>query len=176
MAKSPSKSAPLVVNGWTLYVHPLFLFQLEKLIAAVTRDKEKDAKGFHLKPNAKLLAAIQEITLRRIPQNPADQRYRQGDTLGDDLKHWFRDKFGNGRFRLFFRFDTRAKIIIYAWVNDNESLRERGAKTDAYEVFKKLLGTGNPPNDWDALLNSCKHTELVDKFQGLVEGSAAASG
>ncbi|ENX2357538.1 type II toxin-antitoxin system YhaV family toxin, partial [Neisseria gonorrhoeae] len=27
-----------------------------------------------------------------------------------------------------------------------------GGKNDAYTVFKKMLGNGNPPSDWTALL------------------------
>ena len=31
-----------------------------------------------------------------------------------------------GRFRLFFRFDSASKVIIYAWVNDENTLRKVG--------------------------------------------------
>jgi toxin YhaV len=58
-----------------------------------------------------------------IPTDPTQPEYRQGNTLGDDYKHWFRAKFGGQRFRLFFRFDTKAKVIIYAWVNDEDTKR-----------------------------------------------------
>ena len=91
---------------------------------------------------------------RRIPIDPARPEFRQGGTLGPARKHWFRAKFGNGRFRLFFRYSTAAKIIILAWVNDSDTLRTYGAKTDAYAVFKTMLDKGNPPEDWDALLKA----------------------
>jgi toxin YhaV len=74
--------------------------------------------------------------------------------LGPSRKHWFRAKFGGGRFRLFFRYSSSAKIIVYAWVNDNETLRTYGAKSDAYAVFKAMLDRGNPPEDWAELLTS----------------------
>ena len=61
-------------------------------------------------------------------------------------KHWFRAKFGAGRFRLFFRYSTRAKIIVFAWVNDEATLRTYGARSDAYAVFRKMLDKGDPPD------------------------------
>lgn len=136
-------------------VHPLFLEQLTKLIKAVEAAKKKNPDGYKTSANAKLLAAIHEIAFTRIPQNPEDPRYRQGNTLGENYKHWFREKFGNGRFRLFFRFDKQSKLIIYAWVNDENSKRTYGAKNDAYAVFAKMLAADNPPDNWKALVTAC---------------------
>ena len=129
------------------------------MIAAVARDKAKDPKNYSKKANAKLLKATATIAFDRIPSDPTSDRYRLGETLGPDNKHWFRDKFGNGRFRLFFRYDTRSKVIIYAWVNDDTNLREYDSKTDAYAVFAKMLENGNPPNSWADLLASCPKTD-----------------
>jgi toxin YhaV len=110
-----------------------------------------------------LLKAIFTIALERIPQDPTDKRYRLGDTLGNGYKHWFREKFGAGRFRLFFRFDSKSRVIIYAWANDENSLRTYGKKTDAYAVFSTMLGDGNPPDNWDKLLEACKNPEVVKR-------------
>jgi hypothetical protein len=52
------------------------------------------------------------------------------------------------RYRLFFRFDLKAKIIVYALVNDEDSKRAYGSKNDAYAVFKAMLVVGNPPSAW----------------------------
>lgn len=153
MKKKPIPEG-LTVNGWTLYAHPLFLEQLEKLTLAVERAREKDPDGYASTANAKLLAALRKLMFEVIPIDPARPEFRQGGTLGPARKHWFRAKFGNGRFRLFFRYSTAAKIIILAWVNDSDTLRTYGAKTDAYAVFKTMLDKGNPPEDWDALLKA----------------------
>ena len=72
--------------------------------------------------NIKLLAALRRLMFETIPGDPMRPEYRQGDTLGRGERHWFRAKFGGGRFRLFFRFDSRARIVIYAWVNDETTL------------------------------------------------------
>jgi len=142
----------ITVNGWTLYAHPLFLEQVEKLTKAVEKSKKKNPKDYQKTANAELLAAIRKLTFEDIPVDPARPEYRQGGTLGQKRKHWFRAKFASGRFRLFFRYSSSAKIIVYAWVNDRDTLRTYGSKSDAYAVFKSMLDKGNPPDDWDALI------------------------
>ena len=141
-----------VVNGWTLYAHPLFLDQLERLTNTVERAAKKNPTGFAVSADAKLLAAMRKLMFEVIPIDPTRPEFRQGGTLGSDRKHWFRAKFGGGRFRLFFRYSTSAKIIIFAWVNDRDTLRTYGAKSDAYAVFKAMLDKGNPPEDWAVLM------------------------
>ncbi|MCG7349821.1 type II toxin-antitoxin system YhaV family toxin [Sphingomonas sp. ACRSK] len=144
----------MVVSGWTIYAHPLLLNQLEKLTTAVEKAKAKDPQGWTRTANAKLLAAVRSLMFETIPSDPTGSEYRQGDTLGATRKHWFRAKFGNGRFRLFFRYDSRSQVLIFAWVNDATTLRTYGSRTDAYAVFKGMLDKGNPPDDWTALLEA----------------------
>lgn len=141
-----------VINGWTLYAHPLFLDQLERLTEAVAKKAKKDPKGYVASADAKLLAALRKLVFEVVPVDPARPEFRQGGTRDPDRKHWFRAKFGGGRFRLFFRYSTSGKIIIYAWVNDRATLRTYGAKSDAYAVFAKMLDSGNPPEGWAALI------------------------
>ncbi len=149
-----------VVGGWTLYAHPLFLDQLERLTTAVERAAKKNPAGYAASADAKLLAAMRKLVFEVVPVDPARPEFRQGGTLGGSRKHWFRAKFGGGRFRLFFRYSTSAKIIIYAWVNDRDTLRTYRAKSDAYAVFKAMLDKpvlsfaegGNPPEDWAVLM------------------------
>lgn len=89
--------------------------------------------------------------MEAVPADPGRDEFRQGNTLGTAYRHWRRAKIGR-RFRLFFRYDSRSKVIVYAWVNDENTLRSAGSKSDPYAVFKKMLGRGNPPDDWDALI------------------------
>jgi toxin YhaV len=150
-----SQSEPLVVNGWMLYQHPCFAHQVETLRSIVAKKKEKDSEGYSKTVEAKLLAAIYRLTIIDIPSDPNDPVFRQGKSIGSGNNHWFRAKFYQ-QYRLFFRFDSKAKIIIYAWVNDSDSKRARGSKTDAYAVFKKMIDNGNPPNTWDDLMSQVK--------------------
>ncbi|MDN3711431.1 type II toxin-antitoxin system YhaV family toxin [Paracoccus cavernae] len=154
----------LTINGWTILAHPLFLDQLEKLTQTVEALKAKKPEDYRKNANTKLLAALNKLVFEAVPADPTATAYRQGSTLGDDYKHWFRAKFGNGRFRLFFRYDSNAKVIIFAWVNDETTLRTYGAKTDAYTVFKGMLNDGNPPDDWAALHKAASEVEAVERL------------
>jgi toxin YhaV len=86
-----------------------------------------------------------------IPQDPARPEYRQGATLGDDHKHWFRAKFFQ-QYRIFFRYHAPSKVIVFAWVNDEGTKRAYESSDDAYRVFRKMLESGHPPDDWGQLL------------------------
>mgnify|MGYP001586700034 CR=1 FL=1 len=147
--------APLVVNGWSLFAHPLFLDQVEALVAKVEALKARDPKTFKQKNSTKRLAAIAKLALEVIPEDPVRPQYRQGDTLGDRRQHWFRAKFYQ-QYRLFFRFHAAQRIIVYAWVNDQDSKRAYESSDDAYRVFSKMLDAGHPPENWDALLKEAR--------------------
>ena len=150
--------APLVVNGWTLFAHPLFMGQVETLIRQVSELRRKDPNGYRKKNAAKRLAAIAKLAFEVIPQDPSRPEYRQGGTLGDAHKHWFRAKFLQ-QYRLFFRYQAQAKIIVLVWVNDEDSKRAYGSATDAYKTFSKMLDRAAPPDSWEALLKEARTGE-----------------
>lgn len=143
----------LIINGWTLYAHPLFLEQLALLTDKVNTLKARDPFGYIKKNTTKRLAAIVKLIFEIIPSDPTVPEYRQGSALGDNNKHWIRAKFFQ-QYRLFFRYHQASKIIVYAWVNDEKTKRAYESKTDAYKVFSKMLKSGNPPDSWDVLLKS----------------------
>jgi toxin YhaV len=145
---------PLQVNGWTLYAHPLFLDQVEELIRQAEQARRNDPSGYVRKRCAKMLAAIAKLMFEDIPQDPSRVTYRQGSTLGAEYTHWCRAVFYQ-QYRLFFRYHTRERIILYAWVNDDNTKRAYQSRTDAYMVFRKMLDDGNPPNDWNVLKAEC---------------------
>ena len=142
---------PWVIHGWTVFAHPLFLTQLEALEQQVEALRQKDPVGYVKKNASKRLAAITRLAFDVIPQDPTRPEYRQGSTLGGDHKHWFRAKFFQ-QYRLFFRYHAPSKLIVFAWVNDEDSKRAYESSDDAYRVFRKMLESGHPPNDWDQLL------------------------
>jgi toxin YhaV len=144
---------PIMVNGWKLYLHPLFLQQLEELTRRKNQLRQKYPDQYQQKPLSKRRAAVIKLMLEVIPQNPERPEYRQGDTLGPKYKSWFRAKFFQ-QYRLFFRYNTESRIIIFGWVNDDQTKRAYDSKTDAYRVFRKMLDSGNPPDDWEALLEA----------------------
>lgn len=138
-------------HGWTLLFHDCLIEQLQRLHAAAQRAEKKNPKGHADNANVKLLRALSHLMLDVVPRDPANDVYRQGNTLGPAYRHWRRAKIGR-RFRLFFRYDAKAKVIVFAWVNDERTLRSAGSKSDPYAVFQKMLKRGSPPDGWTALL------------------------
>ena len=145
------KPAPLAIRGWTVFAHPLFLAQFEALARQVESYKKNDPVGYVKKNASKRLAALTKLAFDVIPQDPTRSEYRQGNTLGEDHKHWFRAKFFQ-QYRLFFRYHAPSKVIVFAWVNDEDTKRAYESSDDAYRVFRKMLESGHPPDDWKQLL------------------------
>jgi len=152
------------VNGWKLYWHPAFKEQFDKALEAVEAIKANRPQDLPTSDKAKLLKRVIEIISIEVPKDPNHANYSQGNTLGLANRHWRRAKFFQ-RFRLFFRFSSEAKIIIYAWVNDEKTLRKAGAKTDPYSVFANRLTKGDPPNDWANLLKKSSEIKSFPKLQ-----------
>jgi toxin YhaV len=157
---------PLVINGWQIFAHPLFLSKFEDLLEQVENIRKKNPENYKKKNATKRLAAIVKLSFDVIPQDPTRNDYRQGSTLGDEYKHWFRAKFFQ-QYRLFFRYHQENRIIVLVWVNDENSKRAYESKTDAYLIFKKMLESGYPPNNWESLLQNSKgevQTERLEKI------------
>jgi len=140
-------------NGWQLFIHPLLRSQLETLTQRVAKLASGDPRSYQAHPAAKLLSTINYYIREGIPRDPNAPEFRQGNALGPGNRHWFRAKL-HGRYRLFYRFSTQQRIVIYAWVNDEHSLRKSGSKTDPYARFKALLDRGQPPESFSALLSA----------------------
>ena len=142
-------------NDWVLLSDPWFDEQLDSLEIEVTNRRQRDPQGFIKSNAAKRLRMIYLLSREIVPIDPSSIHYRLGKTLRSEYKHWRRAKFLQ-QFRLFFRYDSSSKIILYSWFNDAESLRAYGSKSDAYAIFQKMLDQGNPPNTWVELLDSIK--------------------
>ena len=138
-------------NGWKLFQHPAFQVQFDGLVDAVEELQRRSPDDYRAHPKAKLLARILKVIGEEVPSNPDAPQYRLSDMLGVGRAHWRRAKFLQ-RFRLFFRFRSDVRIIVYVWMNDESTLRKAGSKSDVYELFKKKLNSGNPPDDWDDLV------------------------
>ena len=138
------KPTPLVVSVWTIIANPLFIAQIEALTRQVEALKQKDPAGYTKKNASKRLAAITKLAFEVIPQDPTRPEYRQGNTLGEGHKHWFRAKFFQ-QYRLFFRYHAPSKVIVFAWVNDVGTKRAYESSDNAYRVFRKMLESGHPP-------------------------------
>lgn len=140
-------------HGWNLLFHECLIEQLQKLHAAAKRAQKQDPKDFQSNANVKLFAALSKLIFETVPSDPNREEYRQGNTTGAAFRHWRRAKIGR-RFRLFFRFDSKTQIIIFAWVNDENTLRSASSKSDPYAIFQRMLERGHPPDNWAALMSA----------------------
>jgi len=150
------------VNGWRLFQHPLFKDRYEKLLAEAERIQAQQPNAYQNHNTVKLLARITQLIADEIPANPAHNRFNQGNTLGKEYRHWKRAKFG--RYRLFFRYyaktKEKGKAIVYAWVNDEKTLRKAGNKNDPYAVFVRGLAKGEPPDSFEALIKEASDLDM----------------
>ncbi len=149
-------------HGWNLLFHECLSGQLQKLYAAAERAQQQDPQGFESNVNVRLFAGLSKLIFETVPSDPNREEYRQGNTMGRAFRHWRRAKNGR-RFRLFFRFDSKTRIIIFAWVNDENTLRSSGRKSDPYAVFQRMLERGHPPDDWASLVLVSQPDWQVDR-------------
>lgn len=155
-----SDAAPFAErNGWKLFRSAAFIETFEALTAEVERLRHARPDDWATHPKAKLLRRVRDLIFEEIPRDPNATTFSLGKALGAQHRHWRRAKFMQ-RFRLFFRFDSASRIIIYAWVNNETTLRKAGAKSDPYAVFKRRLNEGHPPDSWDELLAEAKAAEM----------------
>lgn len=140
-------------NGWRLYAFQLFAERLAALKKEVERLRAKDPEGYRRHPTTVLLASVYRAITEVVPANPDQPEFRVGHSLGAQYAHWRRVKRGlPARYRLFYRFSSKpVRVIVYAWLNDEVTLRKAGAKTDVYAVFQRMLARGEVPSDMDAL-------------------------
>lgn len=117
------------VDGWTLLFHECIVEQLSRLHSAALKAERQDPTGFEGNANVRLFRALSHLLLHAVPGDPSREEYRQGSTLGTAHRHWRRAKLGQ-RFRVFFRFDSRSRVVVYACVNDEAKLLTSGSPSD----------------------------------------------
>ena len=145
----------MVTSEWLLLAHPAFQLEFDEYKTRAATAISKLGVDWMQTQAGKQFIALKYLVIERIPSNPSNPEFRLGNALGENNRHWFRGKFLQ-QFRIFFRYSTKSGIIAYGWVNDPETLRAYGSKTDAYLVFKKMLESGRVPNSWDELVAESK--------------------
>ncbi len=126
-------------NNYLLKAHEMF-FQRTVALNNEVNALRKTLSDEELKQHdtVKLAKRVYAATLEIIPANPNDPSYY----LKDDLKKYRRYKQGLSRYRLFFAFSNIPKIILYLYLNDKDSLRKEGGKSDPYEQFRAFVRQG----------------------------------
>jgi len=148
------------INGWQLYYFRTFAAALDELEADVAALAKSDPRGYKTHPRTRLLASAFKAITERVPANPDHPEFRLGNTLGRGYGNWRRVKKGMpDRYRLFFRFASNpVKLIVYVWMNDEDTLRKAGSKTDVYEAFRRMLMRGEVPEGIEQLLKESRKT------------------
>lgn len=142
---------PIEKNGWTLLFHDAFIAQLTALARAAEKAQKKGPAAAEKSQSVKLLSALSDHIFRIVPEDPAHPKFEQGNTLSPRHRGWRRAKFFQ-RYRLFFRFHTTSRIVVFAWVYDATSLRSKGGRRDPYAIFERMLDRGDPPDRWESRL------------------------
>lgn len=144
----------MIANGWHLFYFTLFKAALDELEQTVAKLALQDPAGYEAHPKTRLLASLYKAITQTVPANPDHPDFRLGKTLGAEYTNWRRVKKGMpDRYRLFFRFASKpVKVVVYVWFNDEDTLRKAGAKSDVYEVFRRMLVRGQVPSSMKELL------------------------
>ena len=132
-----------------MYFHPQFRRRFDTLLAAAEKAK-RTGRGDH--PDVKLLAAVVRLVETIVPADPDHPDFRLVGDLGR-----FRRAKGRGlpaRYRLFWVFSSRARAIVFLYLNDASSLRKAGARSDPYARFSQLLRRGEVGDDFDTNLDA----------------------
>ena len=141
----------LIRNGWEIYFHrQLFGEQRRQLRERVKQLKtELPAADYLSHPDVKLLAAVMVGIKEKIALDPMAAQFvltgslrRYGRMKGMGLPHLY---------RLFFRAfaSQERQVIIVLWLGYP---RKAGDKRDCYEVFTKMVGNGDFPDNLQELL------------------------
>lgn len=147
----PSNISPAT---WQIFYFKLFKAALDDLEQVVAKLAEQNPAEYKSHPEARLLASVYKCITQLVPADPDHPDFRLGKTLGKEYANWRRVKKGMpDRYRLFFRFaSSPVQLIVYAWFNDDDTLRKAGSRTDVYEAFRRLLSRGEVPSSIDDLL------------------------
>jgi len=141
-----------VINGWRILFHPIFAERFAALRGEVERLKQSlPDELYRQHPTAKLLAGVTQLIQQQVPANPNAPDFR----LKGDLAKFRRAK-GKGlppRYRLFWVFSSKARVIIFLYLNDEVTLRKEGSPHDPYNVFSAAVQRGDIGQDFDVNLS-----------------------
>ena len=126
---------------WAKYITIYLKSRLNQLQLNISNIKRENG-NLKNHPDVKLyVSAIRGM--ERVCEDPAHEDYVLGKSLGVKHCDWRRIKhLLPARYRLYFKFFSKHEEIYFAWLNDDSTLRKRGAKSDCYAYFKWMLDSG----------------------------------
>lgn len=135
---------------WKTYI---LIFLNDRLLQLERWIRKMEEKGVDLTGHANVKLYVSVVrAMGHVKDDPTLDSYVQGNTLGKKHRDWRRIKqFLPDRYRLFFKFFSFDHSIYFAWLNDENTLRHDGAKTDCYEVFGSMLKSKKIPSSKEKL-------------------------
>ena len=144
----PAGNPDRTFHGWTILFTEPFLSSYGDLSANARRLKgELSNEEYAEHPDVKLFLAVRELTKDVVPSDPHHRDYQ----LRGELAKFRRTK-GRGlprRYRLFWAFSDQSKAIIFLYLNDADSLRKEGGRTDPYRLFAGMVQRGEVGSDFE---------------------------
>lgn len=155
-----------VINGWQLFGHPLFIERLDALVAEAEALAEVSPDDFHKHslPNCMRRSRTQSCSVFLPTRAPQPTTWAILLVKTSDIGNGSRAGFLIGIVSSF-NIAACPKSIIYAWLNDNLTLRKAGARTDVYRVFRAMLEGGRMPNSFQELMRAATPMEAGGEEQ-----------
>lgn len=128
---------------YLLKYHELYYQRIQELKSRVKELKAQLTPEQFAQHEAVKLA----VRVRDAEKEAADDPNRREYLLRDELRKFRRYKKGLGRYRIIFCFSSDPPIIIFLYLNTEQSQRKAGSGRDPYEEFKGLLRRGRVSHD-----------------------------
>lgn len=139
-------------HGWTLLFHACVVEQLRALHGAAERAERADPAGAATHHGVERARALSRLILETVPSDPSRDEFAPDGRLGPVSPHWRRARAGG--LELFFRYDARARVVVFVWLHDGDAAPDEDRLSHRYAVFRTLLGRDTPPADWATLAAS----------------------
>lgn len=128
---------------YLLKYHELYYQRIQELKSRIAELKSQlTPEEFSQHETVKLAVRIRDAE-KEVSDDPNRPEY----LLRDELRKFRRYKRGLGRYRIIFCFSSEPPIIVFLYLNTQESLRKAGSRRDPYEEFKALLHRGQVYHD-----------------------------
>lgn len=126
-------------HGWTLLFHDRVIEQLRGLQARSERAAQGTPQGREANANLGLFRPLSRLILEVVPRDPSRDAYLPDNMQGLMGGYWRRVEIGRRRW-LFFRYDSKAKVIVFAWLHEEKI--GHGSSLDE----RRALMAANQPN------------------------------
>ena len=165
-----------MTSPYTEWHFHLFAAQYGRMITRLLVLLQENPDSFAAHPEAKFFKKVRTRMDTALGE-PGAKEYEIGNTLenqcydgkklGKGYSGWRRIKNGMpDRYRLFFQFSSPSHELVFAWLNDERSIRRAGHKNDVYAVFARLLASGTIPTEYRLLREQSSSPSPNPRFEG----------